>query len=241
MTLDLDQFDAFRVRYLRVLQSLSDEIVSAFKQDYSRFCIRSSAFQDLARTIDRYQAGSFNVFTTLGLGHKEVQTHTPFLRELLDRRGTHGQGDLFLRLFLQVVLKYSADQTGDMRDWHVIKEENNVDLKLINYKKNLAIFIENKIYSEAHDEQLSRYYALWKDGYFGGRGEFIYLSVKGIKPADEGFARDAKYGRDQIERDLRLFSYKEHVKDWLTAALPEIKAPGVIETVTQYLELINTL
>jgi hypothetical protein len=42
----------------------------------------------------------FNVFNILGIGHYEVKTHSPMLGELLNPKGRHGQGAMFLRLFL---------------------------------------------------------------------------------------------------------------------------------------------
>ena len=34
------------------------------------------------------------------MGSSEVFTHTPILKELLDPRGSHGQGNLFLKSFI---------------------------------------------------------------------------------------------------------------------------------------------
>ena len=44
---------------------------------------------------------NFNVFNILGLSTKEVRTHSAFIAELLNPKGSHGQGDTFLKLFVE--------------------------------------------------------------------------------------------------------------------------------------------
>jgi hypothetical protein len=44
----------------------------------------------------------FNIFEILNLSTNEVRTHSAFISELLDQKGRHGQGDLFLRMFLSL-------------------------------------------------------------------------------------------------------------------------------------------
>lgn len=42
-----------------------------------------------------------NIFRLLGITTDEVRTHSALLADLLNPRGTHGQGSLFLATFLQ--------------------------------------------------------------------------------------------------------------------------------------------
>jgi len=50
--------------------------------------------------MSRATGEQFNMFRVLGVGHLEVKTHSPILAELLNPKGKHGQGDVFLSLFL---------------------------------------------------------------------------------------------------------------------------------------------
>lgn len=50
--------------------------------------------------LARLSGENFNIFRLLKLDRKEVGTHSMFLAELLNAKGTHGQGDTFLRIFL---------------------------------------------------------------------------------------------------------------------------------------------
>ncbi len=44
---------------------------------------------------------NFNVFQILNLSTNETRTHSALLAEFLDPKGSHGQGSIFLELFLQ--------------------------------------------------------------------------------------------------------------------------------------------
>ena len=56
----------------------------------------------------------FNIFKILKMESKEVKTHSAFLSELLNPKGSHGQNDIFLKLFIEVV-KVDAIQRFDFR------------------------------------------------------------------------------------------------------------------------------
>ena len=49
----------------------------------------------------RRQGLKFNVFDILDRTRDEVKGHSAFLAELLNPRGSHGQGGQFLRLFIE--------------------------------------------------------------------------------------------------------------------------------------------
>lgn len=53
----------------------------------------------------RATAPQYNVFRLLGLKRAEIGLHSPFLADLLNPHGTHGQGSLFLRHFLDTLSK----------------------------------------------------------------------------------------------------------------------------------------
>ncbi|MDC6406324.1 MULTISPECIES: PD-(D/E)XK nuclease family protein [Maribacter] len=53
--------------------------------------------------VSRLKGENFNVFSILNMEHKENGTHSALLGELLNPKGSHLKGDLFLQLFLQTV------------------------------------------------------------------------------------------------------------------------------------------
>lgn len=53
---------------------------------------------------------NFNVFSVMGMEWDEVKTHSAIIGELLDPKGTHGQGSVFLDIFIkQINKKFDID------------------------------------------------------------------------------------------------------------------------------------
>src|SRR5690606_41341365 len=61
---------------------------------------------------------NFNLFRILGMETAEVKTHSRFLAELLNPKGSHLQGDVFLKLFI--------DYLNNLK---LIEENNEIELK----------------------------------------------------------------------------------------------------------------
>jgi len=54
----------------------------------------------------------FNLFSILGIESRENKTHSAFLAEMLDPKGSHLKNEVFLKLFLQVVVKELNEQNS---------------------------------------------------------------------------------------------------------------------------------
>lgn len=113
---------------------------------------------------------NFNLFQILGLETAEVKTHSRFIAELLNPKGSHLQGDLFLRLFINylnhLTQKIESDEienlllsnsinlnfnsTNVIVEKHIGKvideESGRIDICLLDSQNNI-ICIENKIYA----------------------------------------------------------------------------------------------
>src|SRR5690554_1214303 len=57
----------------------------------------SKKYEEIAKITGE----NFNVFKILRLTTNEVRTHSAFIAELLDPKGCHDQGEVFLRLFIE--------------------------------------------------------------------------------------------------------------------------------------------
>jgi hypothetical protein len=231
----IEGFNRFRERYER----LRDRSRASFTKDFVvRFHALSAGYEG-ARVLfeerNRKTAMSFNIFSILKMGSYEVRTHTPFLTELLDVKGSHGQGNLFLCRFLNEVLGFSDVEASD-NNWYVISEKEYIDLRLINHSLRKAVFIENKVDTVAHSYQLSRYYKKWEQE-FCCNGAFVYLSPSGEEPPDSGF--DPTICR-RSEVKLTCISYREDIAFWLNGLIEHIAAHKVRETVRQYIDLITS-
>ena len=43
----------------------------------------------------------FNLIKIMGMATSEVHTHTPIIADLLNPKGSHGQGSIFLKIFVE--------------------------------------------------------------------------------------------------------------------------------------------
>lgn len=169
---------------------------------------------------------TFNIFQVLRSGHEEVSLHSRFLYELLNPKGSHGMGDVFLRQFAEVcslpALSYNTV--------HVSREHANIDILVRDH--NHAIIIENKIYAGDQYEQLQRYYEYAKNLHF--KPTLFYLTLDGHEASEQSLG-------NLLEKPT-LISYRTQITQWLTACVKEAAMkPALRETIIQYQNLINQL
>jgi hypothetical protein len=180
-----------------------------------------------------------NIFTQLD--PSETQ-HSRILHSLLDTKGKHGCGKLFLGLFFEYVIDDENFQYGG-DEWVVTVETGRYDVSIRNKKGTKIVIIENKSnYAEDQKNQLYRY---WFRGIYlpqcknekRGEGDcfykILYVSPSRDKswdeqsisrPEEEG-ERSKKYPPeyDKVpESVLKLVIYKEKIADWLSACMVEL-------------------
>lgn len=188
----------------------------------------------------------FNIFKVLGLTTKEVRTHSAFIAELLDSKGSHGQGNIFLELFLN---EFYDGRSDFCKDEYTVKKEfqiglidakystgGSIDILLRDKNGNL-IKIENKINAKDEYRQLYRYYNFNKDKTL----KLFYLTLNGTSPSIES-------SFELIEnRDFDCISYFEReglksITNWLKACKEQIKGKDLLTIIIdQYLETLNHL
>lgn len=184
---------------------------------------------------------NFNVFTLLGREDDEVHTHTPILADLLNPKGTHGQGSVFARLFLEHLgAKNLYGDNGDLNEASVHKEFNAGTygrIDILFETKNACLVIENKIRADDQSKQLERYhnYVKTKDV---KTTNVIYLTLVGSDPSEYAFGSLGSKDRDRIRR----LSYKSDIVKWLDACIREVaRVPQVRELLIQYQNLLRKL
>lgn len=137
----------------------------------------------------------FNVFEALGAVRQEVR-HSEFLAFLLNPRQNHGLGDQFVKRLLQESIS-QADyfqpitpidlDVWDLDDIEIRREWQSVDILILDGLHQLAVIIENKIFSGEHDDQLVRYKQLVKTHYPGYRIIGLFLTPEGEVASDSSF------------------------------------------------------
>lgn len=196
----------------------------------------------------------FNVFRTLDRTYDEVKGHSAFLAELLDPRGSHGQGGVFLRSFLSLlgtetgvagVLPEDAiemEWTVTTERWLFPRDDDSgdggrVDILLKARKAKghgeYAIVIENKIKHGDEWRQLQRYKKQCMNR--GWQTVLCYLTPEGRCPTDDSLGDIAK-------NEIVCLGYGVFVTSWLDDCIQKAALlPRVRETLVQYQDLALAL
>ncbi|KQR70264.1 PD-(D/E)XK nuclease family protein [Pedobacter sp. Leaf176] len=182
---------------------------------------------------------NFNVFKILKLESSEVRMHSAFIAELLNPKGSHGQKDVFLKLFIKSFCFKGAEidtasctveiekHVGFINDDRT--DGGRIDI-FISDKQNNHVIIENKIYAGDQYNQLVRYHQ------HSEHADILYLTLEGGEPNKNSC------GILKNEEHFKCISYKNSIIEWLEACRKECAVfPIIRESITQYINLIKYL
>lgn len=213
-------------------QEFFDEFEKAYKEYENKVKERR------ARGIHDY-----NVFDVLET--KEVK-HSKFIASLLDPKGLHYQGDLFLNKFIEVC---GIDDFGlDTLNSQVYREYENIDIYITDGDKH--IIIENKIWdAKDQDKQIYRYIetikkensSLDNDGIL-----VLYLTPNFDKTPSQKSLNGFKVKDGFLEKDNDKIRYKpiycNHILEWLNKVKIEIvNLTDLNAIITQYEKAVKNL
>ena len=191
----------------------------------------------------------FNIFLIDGVGINE-DTHSAILADLLDPNGSHRQGAVFLKHFLNLELLGLADSFdyGELEGFHVERKARRKDGEidvLLEKKDDACIIIENKIHDAVdQDNQLNKYYKYARKSFTDDQIKLIYLTRDGREPNKNSLrGKDGKEDLD-IGRVIRM-SYESDIVEWLEDCLKKVKAATetipIREVLSQYQEHVKEL
>lgn len=197
----------------------------------------------------------FNLFSVLDIETKENKTHSAFLAMLLNPRGVHKMGSVFLELLLSVIQHNEKFENENNRVFHsdkaTVKVEEGIgtiDLKkkkgedpstatggridiYLRDKNFNIISIENKIHAGDQESQIQRYY-----NHETLKNTVYYLTLKGEDPNKDS-RLELKSGADFYN-----ISYKNEILEWLELCLREVpNFTALRESINQYILLIKKL
>jgi hypothetical protein len=187
----------------------------------------------------------FNIFSALHKEHDERRLHSRFISVLLQPKGKHGKGLRFLEIFISQVeeLKHIiTDDTLVFPSENDKKENNNIDILIINKTVKQCIIIENKIYARDSNiesgGQLQRYieYAINEECISEDKIYVIYLTIDGHEPSKQSLNQYENF------KNLLIYSYEDLILPWLDECLKEsISQPFLRESIAQYKILIQKM
>ena len=108
-------------------------------------------------TYEELESDKYSIFNNL---HLTEDGHTSILKRILHPNGTHGCGDVFLKLFLKnIKIEYSENEKWSVEINKKSGKRGIVDLIIHNSDKSTVVVIENKIKNAPDQEyQLYRYW-----------------------------------------------------------------------------------
>lgn len=173
------------------------------------------------------------------LRRKEV-VHSNAIAGLLDPRGIHDQGPLFLKQFLRWCNQKPEfpDVLASMSSWlssFIVRRESRIhgqrrpDL-ILRARGHFCFVIENKIHSPEGEAQLPDY-AKWLRACAEPAKALIFLTPNGRQSTQSGISRDEYF----------CFSYRKDARGWLINCLDQIRAASVRAFVAAYLRTISAL
>jgi len=197
------------------------------------------------REISKLTGADFNVFKILKVAEDEVR-HSAFLAELLDPNGTHGQGETFLKLFV--------DDSLNIKDFNFKTATVEVEKPIggvsettggridifIDDQNGNHIIIENKIYADDQENQLIRYYNYSKER--GCNLNLLYLNMKEEDAKEKSIKNESKGIILKSGEHYRQIFYKSEILTWLIKCHKEsVSMPLLREGIAHYINLIKYL
>jgi hypothetical protein len=228
----------FLNRYRAAREIHAERKTSEINSAISRIRLEFEAAKQQRAEQSRLLAPAFNIFTVLQISRRE-SSHSNFLAELLDPKGKHGQGTLFLESFVRLCIssgRKTGFNAGEMEAWAekvTVSREATIfngrcDL-LIHAPNQLCLLIENKIDAKEEETQLARYKA-WLDtlSELPEKRLLVFLTPLG------------QSARSLPEGEYIRLSYARDLRDWLTDCLVTIQAPQVRSVIENYAQLLGT-
>lgn len=238
----IGEYEALKINFE---QERIDEDIPKYDSLLNDFTVMKKEYHNW----NRKKAERYNIFQVLNIRHAETKTHTPFLINLLNPKGTHAQGLLFFNLFINSIAPESKKHLyKDLKISSLrIKEEKctedgrlDIYIESFGLKEQFVIVIENKINAEDQNKQLERYYNhCRKEGYTDDNILLIYLTKCGKEASDSSmpFLQRVRLKEANV---LANMSYRKDMKNILKVYIKELKSKKVKFITQQYLDIIKT-
>lgn len=166
---------------------------------------RDRLFNELDNALTR-----FNLFEAVGMTHQEIR-HSQTLSFLFDPNSPHGLGVRPLQLFLKLAALHRETLESEVcfEGAYVLTEYRNIDLLIVLPVERQLVLVENKVWANERDNQLSDYQNLIaSDPQFQGwQSSGVFLSPTGRSGSTDlgdGYWQSCSY--EQIVELLKQLS-----------------------------------
>lgn len=238
---DLKQFFAgvgSRIRLSATPHSTS--VTSELKDFFATVSNKLKLAEGEKARTDKVQATRFNVFDLIDPDENKL---SDIIADLLDPRGGHGQGTLFLGLLFKqlwperaAALAENIQVQREAPTYGVNKYRRRMDILVV---AGTWLAIENKVDSAEQPDQVKDYLEHLKRCTQGNSGKYalIYLTPNG-RPLESVPPLFQK--RYKEEGKLFCWSYLDELRTWLESCKAGCKAQKICYFLTDFLRYIET-
>lgn len=208
---------------------------------FDKICLLNQAY----KRLEDEKGENYNLFKVIDMTSNETSVHSAFLADLLNPKGLHHMGDVFLRLFTDEFLNgmsFSTETAIVEREKYIgpvtATTGGRLDIIITDANKK-AIIIENKIYASDQENQLIRYHNYAEKN--TSEHKLFYLSLDGTIH-DEN--KTAKHGNKKLIEEEHYFtiSYENDILKWLELCREKVvDKPLIREGISHYINLIKHL
>lgn len=183
--------------------------------------------------------GDFNIFEIANISAKEV-TICRVLYDLLSPNGSHHQGDKYLRLFVENVLRLENCTETEWDKAKVYREyltlaDRRIDLVIETEQPSIFIPIEVKIYAKEQEKQCIDYWKYANEQQNNGQSVLYYLTRFGDEPSEYSKGENENY-------KIACISFAKDILGWLSLCIKETEtwrlAP-IREVMVQFMTAIR--
>lgn len=188
--------------------------------------------------IRELRGETFNLFSIMQMETAENKTHSNIICELLNSKGSHRNGNIYLKLFLDMFCQdhLDLDSTQVKTEFSIGNVDidratgGRIDVYLWD-NQGKTICIENKIHAPDQEKQIERYY-----NHNTSKNKVLYLNLLGAEPCDNS------KGVFNSSEHFKIISYQKDILAWLEICLKEsTDQPILRESIKQYYILIKKL
>ncbi len=203
-------------------------------QELERFFSAVNQRLNQGERRDRRQASGFNVFYLIEPDENKL---SDVLALLLDPKGVHGQGDLFLRLLIeQLDAGLSTQHTKNAtvrREAPAQIEEYRRRIDVLVSADDMMVAIENKVDAAEQPEQVRDYLKYLRS--HSVRNTLIYLTPNGRPPE----SLKEEVDQEKASNRLRCWCYGSELRAWLEECRKQCEAPRICEFISDFIQYIR--
>jgi hypothetical protein len=244
-------------RFLNQYQQIFIDNFANYENGFQLLSIKYNAILKEKELKNESEAWNFSIFDIVKIKRLEEDLHSPLLAELLDTKGSHGQKDLFYKLFLYEIIGEEKAQkfiNKDYQEYSIKTEEHiknetdrgRIDLTIQSTDRHnkFAIILENKWKcKDSCSDQLYKYYRNYTNpngrAYTDNNLIVIYLTIHGVNPTWIENKEFELFLTNNKGINYFPISYIHIIKNWLEKCMISCQSEKVKYLIEQYLNNIK--